>query len=54
MRNWTIIGLVGLAAVIDIALRFGRGQQLSEQDIEDIAHRYGCRVEWSDQKLEED
>ena len=56
MRQWTIIGLDGLTgdwgisepylAAEVIRSRLAAGQTLSDQDIEDIAHRFYCRVEW--------
>lgn len=56
MRQWTIIGLEGLSDDCGISephlvaeviqSRLAAGQTLSEQDIEDIAHRFYCRVEW--------
>ena len=56
MRKWTIIGLDGLSDDCGISepslvaevirSRLAAGQTLSEQDIEDIAHRFYCRVEW--------
>lgn len=56
MRQWTIIGLDGLSddcgisepslAAEVIRSRLAAGQSLSEQDIEDIAYRFFCRVEW--------
>ncbi len=56
MRQWTIIGLDGLTddwgisepywATEVIRSRLAAGQSLSERDIEDIAYRFFCRVEW--------
>ena len=56
MRQWTIIGLDGLTddwgisepywAPEVIRSRLAAGQSLSERDIEDIAYRFFCRVEW--------
>ena len=56
MRQWTIIGLDGLTddwgisepywATEVIRTRLAAGQSLSERDIEDIAYRFFCRVEW--------
>ena len=56
MRQWTIIGLEGLSddfgisepywAAKVIRSRLVAGQSLSEQDIEDIASKFNCRVEW--------
>lgn len=56
MRQWTIIGLDGLTddwgisepywATEVIRSRLAAGQSLSERDIEDIAHKFFCRVEW--------
>lgn len=56
MRQWTIIGLDGLSddcgisepslAAEVIRSRLAAGQTLSEQDMEDIAYRFFCRVEW--------
>lgn len=58
MRNWTIIGLEGLSddwgccepytAAEEIRRRLAAGEQLTEQDIEDIARMCGCRVKWED------
>lgn len=56
MRQWIIVGLEGLSddfglcspdcAAEVIRSRLAAGQTLSEQDIEDIAYRFYCRVEW--------
>lgn len=56
MRQWTIIGLDGLTddwgisepywATEVIRSRLAAGQSLLERDIEDIAYRFFCRVEW--------
>lgn len=56
MRQWTIIGLDSLTddwgisepywATEVIRSRLAAGQSLSERDIEDIAYRFFCRVEW--------
>ena len=56
MRQWTIIGLDGLTDDLGISepywatevirSRLAAGQSLSERDIEDIAYRFFCRVEW--------
>lgn len=56
MRQWTIIGLDGLTddwgisepywATEVIRSRLAAWQSLSERDIEDIAYRFFCRVEW--------
>ena len=56
MRQWTIIGLDGLTddwgisepywATEVIRSRLAAGQSLSEREIEDIAYRFFCRVEW--------
>ncbi len=56
MRQWTITGLDGLTddwgisepywATEVIRSRLAAGQSLSERDIEDIAYRFFCRVEW--------
>ena len=56
MRQWTIIGLEGLSDDFGISepywvaevirSRLVAGQSLSEQDIEDIASKFNCRVEW--------
>ena len=56
MRQWTIIGLEGLSddfgisepylAAEVIRSRLAAGQDLSERDIEDIAYKFNCHVEW--------
>ena len=56
MRKWTIVGLEGLcddwgwcepySAADEIRRRQAKGEQLTEQEIEDIARKYHCRVEW--------
>lgn len=56
MKQWMIVGLEGLSddcgisepSLADevIQSRLAAGQTLSEQDIEDIAYRFYCRVEW--------
>ena len=56
MRQWTIIGLNGLSddcgisepylAAEIIRSRLAAGQNLTEQDVEDIAYKFFCRVEW--------
>lgn len=56
MKQWMIVGLEGLSddcgisepSLADevIRSRLAAGQTLSEQDIEDIAYRFYCRVEW--------
>lgn len=56
MRKWTIIGLEGLSddfglcspdcAAEVIRSRRAKGEELTERDIEDIANRFYCRVEW--------
>lgn len=56
MRQWTIIGLEGLSddfgisepylAAEVIRSRLAAGQNLSERDIEDIAYKFNCHVEW--------
>ena len=56
MRQWTIIGLDGLTDDCGISepyltaeiirSRLAAGQNLTEQDVEDIAYKFFCRVEW--------
>lgn len=56
MRKWSIIGLDGLCddqgisepywAAEVIRSRCAKGEELTERDIEDIAHKFFCRVEW--------
>lgn len=58
MRKWTIVGLEGLcddwgwcepdAAANAIRLRKAAGEELTEQDVEEIARRFHCRVKWED------
>ena len=58
MRQWMIVGLEGLSddcgisepylAAEIIRSRLAAGQNLSERDIEDIAYRFYCRVEWQE------
>lgn len=56
MREWCIVGLDELCddygisepywAAELIRSRLADGQSLTERDIEDIAHKFFCRVEW--------
>ena len=56
MREWCIVGLDGLCddygisepywAAEVIRSRLADGQSLTERDIEDVAHKFFCRVEW--------
>lgn len=58
MRKYSIIGLDGLCDDQGISepfwaaevIRFRRaiGEELTERDIEDIAHKFFCRVEWQE------
>lgn len=58
MRSWTILGLEGLSddfgccepytAAEEIRRRLAAGVQLTEQDVESIARKYHCRVEWKE------
>lgn len=58
MRQWMIVGLEGLSddcgisepslAAAVIRSRLAAGQNLTERDIEDIAYRFYCRVEWQE------
>lgn len=58
MRSWTVLGLEGLSddfgccepytAAEEIRRRLAAGESLAERDIEDIARKYHCRVEWKE------
>ena len=57
MKTWTIIGLEGLSddfgysepeAAADAIRRRQMHEDLSPQDIEDIAYRFHCRIKWED------
>lgn len=59
MRKWIIVGFDGLSgdfglsepgwAAEEIRSRQTVGENLSERDIEDIAYKHYCRVEWEDE-----
>ncbi len=58
MRKWTIMGFEGLsddwgwsephAAADAIRRRQAAGEELTEQDVEEVARRFHCRVKWED------
>lgn len=57
-RSWTIVGMEGLcddwgfcepdAAANAIRAKIAKGEELTEDQIEEIARRFHCRVKWEE------